>query len=113
VQDVTPWSSGRYLGTADVSLSETGANAHDAGSAAVALVGGEGLAWAFAREAFFLLLFSFPGWWAREREGGVDVVRGPLLSWGLSGFAWVRAVPRGGFLCYFVSLLLFFAFSLC
>jgi hypothetical protein len=64
-----------------VSLSETGANAHDARSAAMALVGGEGLALAFACEAFFLS-FSFPGWWAREREGGVDVVRGPLLRGG-------------------------------
>lgn len=86
---------------------------HRARSAAMGCGGGEGKggAWClrFAREAFFSL-FSFPGWWMRGREGGVGVVRDPLLRGGLSGLAWGRSAPSRGLLFFFPLLFAFLCF---
>jgi hypothetical protein len=91
-----------------VSLSETGANAHDARSAAMALVGGEGLALAFACEAFFCRF--------RFQAGGREKEREAWMWYGARCFVgaeWVcmgTGCPSRGSLGFFVSLLLFFAF---
>jgi hypothetical protein len=62
-----------------------------------------------SRGFFFVVVFVSRLVGARKR-GRRGCGTGPAASWGLSGFAWVRAVPRGSLGFFFVSLLLFFAF---